>query len=81
MLYCMIDTVIYSISIIVLHCIVYYVVLLYTECVIPDVLNNRTHVKSTQGRVLLYPEINPPATYASSYIENILCQHYMSPFN
>jgi len=29
MLYCMIDTVFYSISIIVLHCIVYYVVLLY----------------------------------------------------
>ena len=29
MLYCMIDTVFYSIGIIVLHCIVYYVVLLY----------------------------------------------------
>ena len=60
MLYCMIDTVFYSISIIVLHRIVYYVVLQYifTECVIPDVLNNRTHVKSTKGRVLLYPEIN-----------------------
>ena len=26
----------------------------------PDVLNNRTHVKSTKGRVLLYPEIKPP---------------------
>ena len=62
MLYCMIDTVFYSIDIIVLHGIVYYVVLLYifTECVIPDVLNNRTHVKSTKGRVLLYPEIKPP---------------------
>jgi len=61
MLYCMIDTVFYSIDIIVLHRIVYYVVLLYifTECVIPDVLNNRTHVKSTKGRVLLYPEITP----------------------
>ena len=35
----------------------YYI---FTECVIPDVLNNRTHVKSTKGRVLLYPEITPP---------------------
>ena len=37
----------------------YYI---FTECVIPDVLNNRTHVKSTKGHVLLYPEITPPAT-------------------
>ena len=35
---------------------------IFTECVIPDVLNNRTHVKSTKDRVLLYPEITPPAT-------------------
>ena len=34
----------------------YYI---FTECVIPDVLNYRTHVKSTKGRVLLYPEITP----------------------
>ena len=47
------------------YCVTLHIMLFYyifTECVIPDVLNNRTHVKSTKGRVLLYPEINPPAT-------------------
>jgi len=34
----------------------YYI---FTGCVIPDVLNYRTHVKTTKGCVLLYPEITP----------------------
>ena len=40
---------------------------IFTWCVIPDVLNNRTHVKSTKASVLLYPEITPYYKWISSY--------------
>jgi len=47
----------------------YYI---FTECVIPDVLNKRTHVKSTKGRVLLYPEITPCYTHSKNKVSYVI---------
>ena len=54
----------------------YYI---FTECVIPDVLNNRTHVKRTKGRVLLYPEINPPCYISINGVNYILHATIQTP--